>query len=198
MSLKRFSNKIEIGCDEAGRGSLSGPVVASAVILPKKFKNSDLNDSKKLSLKKREELSKIILAEALSYEIGIVDQTEIDEINILNASILAMHKALEKTQINFEVILVDGPHFKKYKNHSHNCIVRGDSKYLAIAAASVIAKTYRDKFMREIHNEFPNYKWFKNKGYPTKEHRIAIKNFGVSKYHRKSFKLIDNQTSLMI
>ena len=198
MSLKRFSNKIEIGCDEAGRGSLSGPVVASAVILPKKFKNSDLNDSKKLSLKKREELSKIILAEALSYEIGIVDQKEIDEINILNASILAMHKALEKTQINFEVILVDGPHFKEYKNHSHNCIVRGDSKYLAIAAASVIAKTYRDKFMREIHNEFPNYKWFKNKGYPTKEHRIAIKNFGVSKYHRKSFKLIDNQTSLMI
>jgi ribonuclease HII len=198
MSLKRFSNKIEIGCDEAGRGSLSGPVVASAVILPKKFKNSDLNDSKKLSLKKREELSKIILAEALSYEIGIVDQKEIDEINILNASILAMHKALEKTQINFEVILVDGPHFKKYKNHSHNCIVRGDSKYLAIAAASVIAKTYRDKFMREIHNEFPNYKWFKNKGYPTKEHRIAIKNFGVSKYHRKSFKLIENQTSLMI
>lgn len=198
MSLKRFSNKIEIGCDEAGRGSLSGPVVASAVILPKKFKNSDLNDSKKLSLKKREELSKIILAEALSYEIGIVDQKEIDEINILNASILAMHKALEKTQINFEVILVDGPHFKKYKNHSHNCIVRGDSKYIAIAAASVIAKTYRDKFMREIHNEFPNYKWFKNKGYPTKEHRIAIKNFGVSKYHRKSFKLIDNQTSLMI
>ena len=198
MSLKRFSNKIEIGCDEAGRGSLSGPVVASAVILPKKFKNSDLNDSKKLSLKKREELSKIILAEALSYEIGIVDQTEIDEINILNASILAMHKALEKTQINFEVILVDGPHFKKYKNHSHNCIVRGDSKYLAIAAASVIAKTYRDKFMREIHNEFPYYKWFKNKGYPTKEHRLAIKNFGVSKYHRKSFKLIDNQTSLMI
>ena len=198
MSLKRFSNKIEIGCDEAGRGSLSGPVVASAVIVPKKFKNSDLNDSKKLSLKKREELSKIILAEALSYEIGIVDQKEIDEINILNASILAMHKALEKTQINFEVILVDGPHFKKYKNHSHNCIVRGDSKYLAIAAASVIAKTYRDKFMREIHNEFPNYKWFKNKGYPTKEHRLAIKNFGVSKYHRKSFKLIDNQTSLMI
>jgi ribonuclease HII len=198
MSLKRFSNKIEIGCDEAGRGSLSGPVVASAVILPKKFKNSDLNDSKKLSLKKREELSKIILAEALSYEIGIVDQTEIDEINILNASILAMHKALKKTQNTFEVILVDGPHFKSYKNHSHNCIIRGDSKYLAIAAASIIAKTYRDKFMRKIHDEFPNYKWFKNKGYPTKEHRLAIKSFGVSKYHRKSFKLIDNQTSLMI
>ena len=198
MSLKRFSNKIEIGCDEAGRGSLSGPVVASAVILPKKFKNSDLDDSKKLSLKKREELSKIILEEALSYEIGIVDQTEIDEINILNASILAMHKALEKTKIDFEVILVDGPHFRKYKNHSHNCIVRGDSKYLAIAAASIIAKTYRDKFMREIHNEFPNYKWCKNKGYPTKEHRLAIKNFGISKYHRKSFKLIDNQTSLII
>ena len=198
MSLKRFSNKIEIGCDEAGRGSLSGPVVASAVILPKKFKNSDLDDSKKLSLKKREELSKIILEEALSYEIGIVNQTEIDEINILNASILAMHKALEKTKIDFEVILVDGPHFKKYENHPHNCIVRGDSKYLAIAAASIIAKTYRDKFMTEIHNEFPNYKWCKNKGYPTKEHRLAIKNFGISKYHRKSFKLIDNQTSLMI
>ena len=198
MSLKRFSNKIEIGCDEAGRGSLSGPVVASAVILPKKFKNSDLDDSKKLSLKKREELSKIILEEALSYEIGIVNQTEIDEINILNASILAMHKALEKTKIDFEVILVDGPHFKKYETHPHNCIVRGDSKYLAIAAASIIAKTYRDKFMREIHNEFPNYKWCKNKGYPTKEHRLAIKNFGISRYHRKSFKLINNQTSLMI
>ena len=138
------------------------------------------------------------MEEALSYEIGIVDQTEIDEINILNASILAMHKALEKTKIDFEVILVDGPHFKKYENYPHNCIVRGDSKYLAIAAASIIAKTYRDKFMREIHNEFPNYKWCKNKGYPTKEHRLAIKNFGISKYHRKSFKLIDNQTSLMI
>ena len=198
MSLKRFSSKIEIGCDEAGRGSLSGPVVASAVILPKNFKNSDLHDSKKLSLKKREELSKIILENAVSCEIGIVDEKEIDEINILNASILAMHKALKKTQNNFEVILVDGPHFKKYKNHTHNCIVRGDSKYLAIAAASIIAKTYRDKFMRKIHDEFPNYKWCKNKGYPTKEHRLAIKSFGVSKYHRKSFKLIDNQTSLMI
>ena len=198
MSLKRFSSKIEIGCDEAGRGSLSGPVVASAVILPKNFKNSDLDDSKKLSFRKREELSKIILEKAISCEIGIVDEKKIDEINILNASILAMHKALKKTQNTFEVILVDGPHFKKYKNHSHNCIVRGDSKYLAIAAASIIAKTYRDKFMREIHNEFPNYKWCKNKGYPTKEHRLAIKNFGISKYHRKSFKLIDNQTALMI
>ena len=138
------------------------------------------------------------MEEALSCEIGIVDQTEIDEINILNASILAMHKALEKTQKNFEVILIDGPHFKKYKNHLHNCIVRGDSKYIAIAAASIIAKTYRDKFMMKIHNEFPNYKWHKNKGYPTMEHRLAIKNFGISKYHRKSFKLIDNQTSLMI
>ena len=198
MNLKRFSSKIEIGCDEAGRGSLSGPVVASAVILPKNFKNSDLDDSKKLSLRKREELSKIILEKAISCEIGIVDEKKIDEINILNASILAMHKALKKTQNTFEVILVDGPHFKSYKNHSHNCIIRGDSKYLAIAAASIIAKTYRDKFMRKIHDEFPNYKWLKNKGYPTKEHRLAIKSFGVSKYHRKSFKLIDNQTSLMI
>ena len=198
MSLKRFSSKIEIGCDEAGRGSLSGPVVASAVILPKNFKNSDLDDSKKLSLRKREELSEIILEKAISCEIGIVDEKKIDEINMLNASILAMHKALKKTQNTFEVILVDGPHFKRYKNHLHNCIIRGDSKYLAIAAASIIAKTYRDKFMRKIHDEFPNYKWCKNKGYPTKEHRLAIKSFGVSKYHRKSFKLIDNQTSLMI
>ena len=109
-----------------------------------------------------------------------------------------MHIDLKKTQNTFEVILVDGPHFKRYKNHLHNCIIRGDSKYLAIAAASIIAKTYRDKFMRKIHDEFPNYKWCKNKGYPTKEHRLAIKSFGVSKYHRKSFKLIDNQTSLMI
>ena len=198
MSLKRFSSKIEIGCDEAGRGSLSGPVVASAVILPKNFKNSDLDDSKKLSLRKREELSEIILEKAISCEIGIVDEKKIDEINILNASILAMHKALKKTQNTFEVILVDGPYFKNYKNHSHNCIIRGDSKYLAIAAASIIAKTYRDKFMRKIHDEFPKYNCCKNKGYPTKEHRLAIKSFGVSKYHRKSFKLIDNQTSLMI
>ena len=198
MSLKRFSEVMEIGCDEAGRGSLSGPVVAAAVVLPKNFYNPDLNDSKKISLKKRNELSKIIYEQSLACEIGIVDVEEIDKINILNASILAMHKAIEKINLPFELILIDGPHFKKFKNYNHHCIIRGDSKFLAIAAASIIAKTHRDKIMLDLHEKNPNYKWCRNKGYPTIEHRNAIKKFGASKHHRKSFKLLNKQTALDI
>ncbi len=198
MSLKRFSNQIEVGCDESGRGSLAGPVIAAAVILPLNFKNKDLNDSKKISAKKREELSHLIKKHALAYEVGIVNPVKIDEINILNASILAMHKALNKIDIKFEVLLIDGPYFKNYKNYMHECIIRGDSKFQAIAAASIIAKTYRDKLMSKIHKDFPSYNWLSNKGYPTKEHRKAIEIKGVSIHHRKSYKLVDNQISLKI
>ena len=194
----RYSNLIEVGCDEAGRGSLCGPVVAAAVILPNDFFNNDLNDSKKISFKKRNELSEIIYKEALACEIGIVNPKEIDKINILQASILSMHKAIEKITLTFELILVDGPHFKKYKNFNHKCIIRGDSKYQAIAAASIIAKTYRDELMMKMHVDYPQYKWCRNKGYPTPEHRQAIINFGITNYHRKSFKLINNQTTLNI
>ena len=194
----RYSNLIEVGCDEAGRGSLCGPVVAAAVILPNDYINKDLDDSKKISLKKRNELSVIIYNEALACEIGIVNPKEIDKINILQASILSMHKAIEKITLPFELILVDGPHFNKYKNYNHECIIRGDSKYQAIAAASIIAKTYRDKLMNKIHVDYPQYKWSRNKGYPTPEHRKAIINFGITNHHRKSFKLINNQTTLNI
>ena len=194
----RYSNLIEVGCDEAGRGSLCGPVVAAAVILPNDFFNNDLNDSKKISFKKRNELSEIIYKEALACEIGIVSPKEIDKINILQASILSMHKAIEKITLTFELILVDGPHFKKYKNFNHKCIIRGDSKYQAIAAASIIAKTYRDELMMKMHVDYPQYKWCRNKGYPTPEHRQAIINFGITNHHRKSFKLINNQTTLNI
>ena len=198
MTLSRFSDLIEVGCDEAGRGSLCGPVVAAAVILTKDFQNEFLNDSKKISLKKRIELSKIIQNESLACEIGIVNASEIDNINILNASIKAMHNALDKIKSPFEIILVDGPHFKKYKKFNHECIIRGDSKNFAIAAASIIAKTYRDNLILEIHKKYPEYKWCRNKGYPTLEHRDAIKKYGINKYHRKSFKLLNNQTSLNI
>ena len=194
----RYSNLTEVGCDEAGRGSLCGPVVAAAVILPNDYINKDLDDSKKISLKKRNELSVIIYNEALACEIGIVNPKEIDKINILQASILSMHKAIEKITLPFELILVDGPHFNKYKNYNHECIIRGDSKYQAIAAASIIAKTYRDKLMNKIHVDYPQYKWSRNKGYPTPEHRKAIINFGITNHHRKSFKLINNQTTLNI
>jgi ribonuclease HII len=198
MSLKRFSDQIEVGCDEAGRGCLAGPVIAAAVILPLNFKNKELNDSKKLSAKKREELSQIIKKHALAYEVGIVNPVKIDEINILNSSILAMHKAINKINIKYEILLIDGPYFKSYKNYNHECIIRGDSKFQAIAAASIIAKTYRDRLMSKIHEDFPIYNWLSNKGYPTKEHRKAIEKIGISSHHRKSYKLVENQISLKI
>ena len=189
-------NKIEVGCDEAGRGCLAGPVVAAAVILPKKFKHPLLNDSKQLSEKKRIHLRTVIKEQALAYAVGIVDHKEIDEINILNASFLAMHRALDQIQKSFDSILVDGNRFKKYREIEHHCIIKGDGKYLNIAAASVLAKTYRDDIMEKLHEEYPQYLWNKNKGYPTQAHRAAIKEFGVNINHRRSFRLLPEQLSL--
>ena len=191
-------NKIEVGCDEAGRGCLAGPVVAAAVILPKNFKQSLLNDSKQLSEKKRILLRTEIKEHAIAYAVGIVDHKEIDEINILNASILAMHRALDQIKNPFNSILVDGNRFKKYNETEHHCIIKGDGKYLSIAAASILAKTYRDDLMKKLHLEHPQYQWENNKGYPTKSHRAAIKRIGVSQYHRKSFRLLPEQLSLNI
>ena len=191
-------NKIEVGCDEAGRGCLAGPVVAAAVILPKKFKQPLLNDSKQLNEKKRILLRTEIKENAIAYAIGIVDHKEIDKINILNASILAMHRALDQIKKPFDNILVDGNQFKKYNEIKYHCIVKGDGKYLSIAAASILAKTYRDDLMKKLHLEHPQYQWENNKGYPTKSHRAAIKKIGISKYHRKSFKLLPEQLSLNI
>ena len=191
-------NKIEVGCDEAGRGCLAGPVVAAAVILPKNFKHLLLNDSKQLSEKKRDLLRTEIKEHAIAYAIGIVDHKEIDEINILNASILAMHRALDQIKNPFNSILVDGNRFKKYNETEHHCIIKGDGKYLSIAAASILAKTYRDDLMKKLHLEHPQYQWENNKGYPTKSHRAAIKKIGLSQYHRKSFRLLPEQLSLNI
>ena len=197
--LKRFpSNKIIAGCDEAGRGCIAGPVVAAAVILPKRFKNKALNDSKILSKKKRELLRTIIKTEALAYAVGIVSSTKIDKINILNASFLAMHRAIEKLTVKPDFLLIDGNRFNKYKNTPYKCIVKGDRKYLSIAAASILAKTYRDDLMNKLDIKAPEYKWKKNKGYPTKEHRNMIKNIGISEHHRKSFQLLAYQQSLEI
>ena len=188
--------KIEVGCDEAGRGCLAGPVVAAAVILPKEFSHPLLNDSKQLSEKNRLQLKEIIKKEAISYAIGIVEHKEIDEINILNASFLAMHRALDQLKTKFDCILVDGNRFKSYKNVEHHCIIKGDGKYLNIAAASILAKTHRDSIMIELDQEFPEYTWAKNKGYPTKSHRDAIRKFGINQNHRLSFKLLPEQLSL--
>ena len=191
-------NKIEVGCDEAGRGCLAGPVVAAAVILPKNYKQPLLNDSKQLSEKKRILLKTEIKEHAIAYAVGIVNHKEIDKINILNASILAMHRALDQIKNPFDSILVDGNRFKNYKETEHHCIIKGDSKYLSIAAASILAKTYRDDLMKKLHLEHPQFQWEQNKGYPTKSHRAAIKKNGVSQYHRKSFKLLPEQLSLNI
>lgn len=190
--LKPFylKNTIEAGCDEAGRGCLSGPVVAAAVILPKDFNNDILNDSKLLSEKKRYELRPLIEQEALAWGVGIVDHKEIDDINILNASFLAMHRALDQLLLRPEAILVDGNRFNAYEEISHHCIVKGDSKYYSIAAASILAKTYRDDIMNKLDLEFPFYGWKENKGYPTKRHRAAIKEHGTSPHHRMTFKLL--------
>jgi len=190
--LKPFFDKtlIEVGCDEAGRGCLAGPVVAAAVILPKDFKNKLLNDSKKLTELQRNKLRPIIESEALNWAVGIVSPKEIDEINILNASFKAMHLAIDQLKNKPELILVDGNRFNNYKDVDHKCIVKGDSKYMSIAAASILAKTYRDEIMMKLHAKHPNYLWAKNKGYPTKEHRNAIEKQGATYYHRKSFTLL--------
>ena len=200
MPLKSYSQNIltECGTDEAGRGCLAGPVTAAAVILPQSFKNNILTDSKLLTHKSRELLRPIIEQEALAFGIAHVFPEEIDEINILNASIKAMHLAIEKLKQQPQHILVDGNRFKPYKECSHECIIKGDSKFLSIAAASVLAKTERDRYMTDLHMQFPHYNWKKNKGYPTKEHRQAIKEFGITSHHRKSFKQLPEQLRLDI
>jgi len=192
MLKSNFSNVIEAGCDEAGRGCLAGPVFASAVILPPDFFHSKLNDSKQINEKTRFILRDVILKESISWAVAQVDHVEIDKINILNASILAMHKALRKLDVVPEHIIIDGNRFKKFDEIPYKCIVKGDSLFSSIAAASILAKTFRDDFMMDLHQKYPQYSWNKNKGYPTKEHRKAIHEFGITDYHRKSFKLVDN------
>ncbi len=189
LSLFFKKNLLEAGCDEAGRGCLAGPVVAAAVILDPKNPILGLNDSKKLSKNKRTALKEEILKKALSFGIGMVDEVTIDEINILNASILAMHKAISLLEIMPESLIIDGNRFHTYKNIPHTTIIKGDEKFQSIAAASILAKTFRDDFMEKLHEENSDYNWKKNKGYPTLAHRIAILEFGVSNYHRKSFRM---------
>jgi len=189
---------LEAGTDEAGRGCLAGPVTAAAIILPEKFNNITLNDSKQLSETKRDLLKPILEENAVSFSVCHVFEEEIDEINILNASFLAMHRAIDKLQPLPDFIIVDGNRFKPYPNIDHECIIKGDGKFMSIAAASVLAKTYRDDYMAKIHEEFPMYNWRKNKGYPTKEHREAIKKYGITKYHRKSFRQLPEQLTLDI
>ena len=196
--LKAYYKKdlIEAGCDEAGRGCLAGPVFAAAVILPPDYENELLNDSKQLTEKKRYLLRDVIEREALAWAVGIVDNHEIDRINILNASILAMHRALDQLQLRPQTIIVDGNRWNPYGDVPATTIVKGDGKYLSIAAASILAKTYRDDFMLRIHKEFPQYHWDKNKGYPAKVHREAIRQFGTTPYHRMSFNLLGNTQQL--
>ena len=190
LALYHTAGKIEAGCDEAGRGCLAGPVVASAVILPSGYENRLLDDSKKLSESKRDHLKIVIKKDALSWGIGIVSPSEIDEINILNASFLAMHRAIEQLEIKVESLLIDGNRFNPFQDTEHHCIIKGDAKFMSIAAASILAKTCRDDIMKKLDDEFPEYSWKKNKGYPTKEHRKAIKKHGPTNQHRKSFKLL--------
>lgn len=197
MLKSSFQNKlIEAGCDEAGRGCLAGPVHAAAVILPRNYKNKLLNDSKQLSKKKRLILRNEIEKDAIAYGVGIVDNNEIDEINILNASFLAMHRAIDNLKQTPELLLIDGNRFKAFKEIPHECIIKGDGKFLSIAAASILAKTYRDEFMEQAHQKHPEYDWSSNKGYPTKKHREAIKQVGITDLHRKSFQLLPSQLEL--
>lgn len=196
LELKYNTNCLEAGCDEAGRGCLAGPVFAAAVILPDNFSNKLLNDSKQLSEKQRTCLRTVIEHEALAWAVASVDNHEIDQINILNASILAMHRALDQLTLRPEHIIVDGNRFKPYQQIPHLCIVKGDGKYMSIAAASILAKTHRDEYMEKLHRQYPHYNWQKNKGYPTKEHRKGITQYGTTDFHRMSFNLLDRQLEL--
>jgi ribonuclease HII len=189
-------NRIEGGCDEVGRGCLAGPVVAAAVILPKKYKNKLLNDSKQVKKADREQLQEEIKQAALAWAVAEVSHTEIDEINILNASFKAMHLALDKLKVDPELLLIDGNRFTQYRKIQHRCIVKGDSNYLSIAAASILAKTYRDELMEKLSLQYPGYGWERNVGYPTKEHRNGIRLLGITPYHRKSFQLLPAQFEL--
>lgn len=195
LKYSRVRDK-EAGTDEAGRGCLAGPVTAAAVILPAEFNEASLNDSKKLSEPVRNKLRPLIENNAISYGVAHIPNEAIDEMNILNASIFAMHQAITKLAIAPNFIIVDGNRFKPFNKIPYECIIKGDSKFQSIAAASVLAKTYRDAFMEKIHEEFPMYNWKQNKGYPTREHRLAIKKYGITKYHRRSFKLLPEQLSL--
>lgn len=198
LKLNYSGFSLEAGTDEAGRGCLSGPVVAAAVILPEGFTHPFLNDSKQLSEKKREELRPFIEENALAFAVSFVWQQEVDEINVLQASITGMHRSIDALKITPEFIIVDGNRFRDYNEIPHETIVKGDAKYLSIAAASILAKTYRDDYMAKIHKEFPMYNWAKNKGYPTKEHRNAIREFGATEYHRKTFRLLPEQIKLKL
>ncbi len=202
-----YTGKVEAGCDEAGRGCLAGSVYAAAVIFPENYQNDELNDSKQLTDKRRKQLREIIQRDAVAWAVGIVTPEEIDRINILNASILAMHRALDQLTVRPEAIIVDGNRFKPYapplfgggrgEALPHTTIVKGDGKYLSIAAASILAKTYRDDYMDELAKEYPQYDWLSNKGYPTKKHREAIRQYGITPYHRKTFNMLgDGQLSL--
>lgn len=202
-----YTGKVEAGCDEAGRGCLAGSVYAAAVIFPEDYQNDELNDSKQLTDKRRKQLREIIQRDAVAWAVGIVTPEEIDRINILNASILAMHRALDQLTVRPEAIIVDGNRFKPYapplfgggrgEALPHTTIVKGDGKYLSIAAASILAKTYRDDYMDELAKEYPQYDWLSNKGYPTKKHREAIRQYGITPYHRKTFNMLgDGQLSL--
>ena len=188
-----YEGKIEAGCDEAGRGCLAGSVYAAAVILPDDYQNEMLNDSKQLTEKKRYQLREIIERDAVAWAVGIVTPEEIDKINILNASILAMHRALDQLKVRPEAIIVDGNRFKKYKDLPHTTIVKGDGKYLAIAAASILAKTHRDEYMLQLAEQCPQYDWQHNMGYPTRKHREAIRQFGTTPFHRLSYNLLGNE-----
>ena len=187
---------LEAGCDEAGRGCLAGPVVAAAVILPPNFDYGMLNDSKKLSEKQRKELRPVIENGALAWAVEMVSNEEIDKVNILNASFLAMNRAVQKLKVKPEHLLIDGNRFRPQTEIPFTCMVKGDGRFFSIAAASVLAKTWRDEFMEKIHHEFPQFHWRKNKGYPTRKHREAIAKFGITKYHRLSFRLLNEQLKL--
>ena len=189
-------NQIEAGCDEAGRGCLAGPVVAAAVILPSGYKNKSINDSKQITEKLRFEIAETIKQDAVAWAIGVVSHTEIDEINILNASFLAMHRAVDQLKLKPEFLLIDGNRFNKYKDTKHLCVIKGDGIYMSIAAASLLAKTHRDELMLNLHKKFPHYGWETNKGYPTKFHRNAIAECGSCEHHRKTFTLLPPQLSL--
>lgn len=192
-----YQGKVEAGCDEAGRGCLAGSVYAAAVIFPEDYQNAELNDSKQLTDKRRKQLREIIEHDAIAWAIGVVTPDEIDKMNILNASILAMHRALDQLKVRPEAIIVDGNRFKPYQNLPHTTIVKGDGKYLSIAAASILAKTYRDDYMDQLAQTYPQYDWLSNKGYPTKKHREAIRKYGITPFHRKTFNMLgDGELSL--
>lgn len=192
-----FDGVVEAGCDEAGRGCLAGSVYAAAVILPADYENAELNDSKKLTARKRTELRRVIERDAVAWAVGIVTPEEIDKINILNASFLAMHRALDALSVRPEAVIVDGNRFKPYRDLPHATIVKGDGKYLSIAAASILAKTWRDEYMERIAQEHPQYDWTSNKGYPTRRHREAIRRFGVTPYHRMSYNLLGDAEPML-